>query len=229
MVAAFFLVKITDVSVSGGELYTEKEIEQCAMSDKYAYNSLYFWVMTRVKEVNCLPFTQEIDVKWNGIHSVTLQVYDKVVSGCVKYMNQYIFFDKDGIVLQSLSSPMDGVPIVTGIKFGKFTINEAFDVEDKELFNTIMNLSQLINHYDIQIDQIQFEGKKVTLLAGKIKVYLGKKDFYDDDMAALSSVLETTSKKKLSGSINMDNYQTGDKIILKTETTQKTKKNKKNN
>ena len=105
---------------------------------------------------------------------------------------------------------------MTGIKFGKFTLNEAFEVKDDSLFDTIMNLSRLIRHYKVQVDQVKFEGKNVTLYSGEVEVYLGQKDFYDDDLAALSSVLKKTNKKGLAGTINMENFVSGDRIILKT-------------
>lgn len=213
---AFLSLRIKEVEVQGSKIYSQQEIVQSVMSEKYSYHTLYFWLKSRIKGVNCLPFVQEIDVKWRGADKITLQVYDKAISGCVKYMGQYVYFDKDGIVLQSLGSTMDGVPVVTGIKFGKFTMNQAFEVEDPTLFDTIMNLSQLISHYEVKVDQIRFDGKEVTLYSGKVQVFLGKKDFYDDDMAALSSVLKKTNKKGLSGTIDMERYEPGDKIILKT-------------
>lgn len=216
---AFIGLRIQNVQVEGGEIYSEQEIIRQAMSDKYAYHSLYFWLKSRVSGVSCLPFVQEIDVEWHSYDRITLHVYDKSISGCVKYMGKYIYFDKDGVVLQSLSQPMEGVPIVTGIEFGTFTLNEAFEVEDDTLFDTIMNLSQLINHYDVDVDQMKFDGKDVTIYSGKVQVHLGEKEFYDDDMAALSSVLKKTRKKDLSGTIDMTRYEPGDKIILKTNDT----------
>lgn len=212
----FWFLRITDVTVEGGEIYSEQEIISSAMSDKYDYHTLYFLAKSKLGHVSCLPFVQEIDVEWKSPSAVVLHVYDKTISGCVKYMGQYIYFDKDGVVLQSLAEPMDGVPVVTGIKFGKFTLNEAFEVKDSSLFETIMNLSRLIRHYKVQVDQIKFDGKNVTLYSGKVEVYLGQKDFYDDDMAALASVLKKTNKKGLAGTIDMENFNSGDRIILKT-------------
>lgn len=216
LVIAFFALRIKSVRVEGSEIYSEQEIIQSAMADSYSYNTLYFWFSSRIKGVRCLPFTQEIEVEWNRINEITLHVYDKTISGSVKYMGQYVFFDKDGIVLQSLSQPMDHIPIVTGIKFGKFTMNEAFEVDDDSLFETIMNISQLINHYQVPVDEVHFDGDKPSLNSGNVTVNLGKKSFYDDDMAALASVLKKAKKKKLSGTIDMEHFQTGDKIILKT-------------
>lgn len=212
----FWFLRITDVTVEGGEIYSEQEIISSAMSDKYDYHTLYFLAKSKLGRVSCLPFVQEIDVEWKSPAAIVLHVYDKTISGCVKYMGQYIYFDKDGVVLQSLAEPMDGVPVVTGIKFGKFTLNEAFEVKDSSLFETIMNLSRLIRHYKVQVDQIKFDGKNVTLYSGKVEVYLGQKDFYDDDMAALASVLKKTNKKGLAGTIDMENFNSGDRIILKT-------------
>lgn len=212
----FWFLRITDVKVEGGEIYSDQEIISSAMSDKYDYHTLYFLAKSKLGRVSCLPFVQEIDVEWKSPAAIVLHVYDKTISGCVKYMGQYIYFDKDGVVLQSLAEPMDGVPVVTGIKFGKFTLNEAFEVKDSSLFETIMNLSRLIRHYKVQVDQIKFDGKNVTLYSGKVEVYLGQKEFYDDDMAALASVLKKTNKKGLAGTIDMENFNSGDRIILKT-------------
>lgn len=212
----FYFLRITQIKVEGGEIYSDQEIISTAMSDQYSYHTLYFLAESKLGHVPCLPFVQEIDVEWKNPTSIILHVYDKTISGCVKYMGQYIYFDKDGVVLQSLSEPMDGVPVVTGIKFGKFTLNEAFEVKDDSLFDTIMNLSRLIKHYKVQVDQVKFEGKNVTLYSGDVEVYLGQKDFYDDDLAALSSVLKKTNKKGLAGTINMENFTSGDRIILKT-------------
>lgn len=212
----FCFLRITQIKVEGGEIYSDQEIISTAMSGKYSYHTLYFLAESKLSHVPCLPFVQEIDVEWKSPTSIILHVYDKTISGCVKYMGQYIYFDKDGVVLQSLSEPMEGVPVVTGIKFGKFTLNEAFEVKDDSLFDTIMNLSRLIKHYKVQVDQVKLEGKNVTLYSGKVEVYLGQKDFYDDDLAALSSVLKKTNKKGLAGTINMENFTSGDRIILKT-------------
>lgn len=219
MALAFLVLQIREVRVEGSKFYSEQEIIQSAMSEKYSYHALYFFVKSRLGGISCLPFVQEIDVEWRGLDKITLHVYEKTISGCVKYMGQYVYFDKDGIVLQSLVDTMEGVPVVTGIPFGKFTLNQAFEVEDPTLFDSIMNLSQLINHYHVKVDQIRFHGKEVTLYAGKIQIYLGQKDFYDDDIAALSSVLKKAGRKGFSGTINMERYEPGDKIILDSNDT----------
>ena len=177
---------------------------------------MVFRVYNKLYGINKLPFVEDIDVKYESHDTVVLHIYDKKISGCIKYMGQYVYFDKDGIVLQSLSEHKKDVPMVTGIKFGKFSIGKAFSVKDEKLFSKIMNISQLISHYKINVSRIHSSSDGIMLYSGKVRVFLGKKDMYDDELAALSDVLKTTAKRNLKGSIDMSDYHSGDKIILKT-------------
>lgn len=207
---------INTIEIEGESVYSDEEIEKSVFSRRFSDNELVFKLYNKLYGVNKLPFIEDIDVKYVNRSSVLLHVYEKKISGCIKYMGQYVYFDKDGIVLQSLSEHKDGVPMVTGIKFGDFSIGEAFSVKDEKLFSKIMNISQLISHYKIDVSRIHSSADGIILYSGKIRVYLGKKDMYDDQLAALSSVLKTTKKKNLKGSIDMSDYNSGDKIVLKT-------------
>lgn len=223
----FFGLKINTVKVEGTQSYSEEEIKQSVFTRKFSDNILFFSIYNRIFGINKLPFVEDIEVSYDNMHTVTLHVYDKTISGCIHYMGQYVYFDKDGIVLQSMKEKKDGVPVVTGITFGTFTVGEAFHVKDNSLFATIMNLSQLINHYDISVKRIHISEGEVSLYSGDIVVMLGKKEMYDDEMSALSSVLETAEKEGLEGTINMESFESGDKIILKSSDTQTKKKKKK--
>lgn len=219
--------RINTVNVEGTQMYSAKEIEKSVFTRKFSDNMLFFSIYNKMFGINKLPFVEDIEVRYDDMHTVTLQVYDKAISGCIRYMGQYVYFDKDGIVLQSMKEKREGVPVVTGIQFGTFTMGEAFNVKDHSLFATIMNLSQLIAHYDINISQIHVADNSVTLYSGDILVILGKKEMYDEEISALSSVLETAQREGLKGTIHMENHEEGDKIILKTPQEKKKKKEQK--
>lgn len=211
----YFWFHIDNVKVSGTEIYSSQDIEKSVFSRKFSDNQLVFRVYQKIFGINKLPLVEEIEVKYKSHDTVELVVYDKTLSGCIKYMGQFVYFDKDGIVMQSMSEHREGVPIVTGIKFGDFTVGEKFKVDDDSLFDAIMNVSQLVNHYGISVKRIHINNSEITLYSGNIQVFLGKRLKYDEQLAALSSVLETTTSEKLSGTIDMSKYESGDKIILK--------------
>lgn len=37
---------------------------------------------------------------------------------------QYIYFDKDGMILETTNEKMDNIPCIEGISFTNFTLNE---------------------------------------------------------------------------------------------------------
>lgn len=210
----FFGLKIDTVKVEGTEIYTEEEIKKSVFTRRFSDNILFFSLYNKFLGINKLPFVEDIEVSCEDMHTVKLHVYDKTVSGCINYMGQYIYFDRDGVVLQSMQEKKKGVPVVTGIHFVAFAVGEAFDVKDNSLFATIMNLSQLISHYKIPVKRIHVSDGDVMLYSDDIVVMLGKKEMYDDEMSALSSVLETAGEKGLHGTIDMKSFQAGDRIIL---------------
>jgi len=223
----FFGLRIEHVKVEGTEIYSQEEIRQSVFSRKYSDNEFFFMIYEKLYGINKLPFVEDIEVIYENRNTVTLRVYDKAISGCIKYMGQYVYFDKDGTVLQSMEEKKDGVPVVTGIKFGTFTVGKVFRVKDDSLFAMIMNLSQLITHYNIDVERLHVEEGNVLLYSGGIKVILGKKSMYDDEMSALSSVLDTTARKKMKGTIDMQNFRVGDKIALKLDSDRKEEKKEK--
>lgn len=222
----FFGLRIDTVHVEGTKIYSEKEIKESVFTRKFSDNELFFWIYNKFFGIEKLPFVEDIDVTYNSRNEVTLHVYDKTISGCIRYMGQYVYFDKDGTVLQSMTEKKEGVPVVTGIRFGTFTIRKPFNVKDDSLFSTIMNLSQLISHYKVDIDRIHIESKKILLYTSDITVSLGKKELYDDEISALSSILGDYKDKNFSGTINMENFERGDQVILK-QTPDVKKKNEK--
>lgn len=211
----YFAFHIDTVEVEGTEIYTEEEIKASVFSRRFSDNGIMLRVYNKFFGIDMLPFVEYIDIKYKGRNTVVLHVYDKTVSGCIKYMGQYVYFDKEGRVLESLPRRRQEVPVVTGIQFGDFSIGEKFKVEDSSLFDAIMNVSQLISHYGISVRRIHINDGDVIVYSGNVQIYLGKKKLYNDQFAALSDVLKTTNKKKLSGIIDMQNYKNGDKIVLK--------------
>ena len=120
------------------------------------------------------------------------------------------------MVLQSTKRPAAGIPLFETKNLTTFTLYEKVQMEDEELLTQIMNLANLFQHYKIQWDKVQFdENDNAILTIGKIRVLLGKKDNYDEEISALSSVLENNSKKEnQEGTFDLRNHQVGGDIIL---------------
>ena len=171
--------KITQISFEGTDRYTEDELKEYIFGQNEYVNSLKLGYDLKHDYVKVsIPFIETYDVNIEYPDKVHVILYEKSIVAYIIYKGNYMYFDKDGIVLQSLSEHKKDVPMVTGIKFGKFSIGKAFSVKDEKLFSKIMNISQLISHYKINVSRIHSSSDGIMLYSGKVRVFLGKKDMY---------------------------------------------------
>lgn len=211
--------RIRNVSVIGCEFYTEEQIKEKLMHDNITNNTLGLYATYALGKGEELPFVRKISVKITGMDSVEVVVYEKKIVACFAYMSEYLYFDQEGVVVESSTEKKKEVPLVEGVTFLKMNLYEKMEVEEEDIFETILGISQLLEKYQIETDKVVFDRKKaVTLYSGNIQIKLGRKDMYDEQIAELSKLLPKAKKKKLKGVLDMENFKEGqDKIIFQKE------------
>ncbi|MCR5625664.1 MAG: cell division protein FtsQ/DivIB [Lachnospiraceae bacterium] len=213
----FFNIKINRIKVEGSSMYTDNEVIQAQMKDKFSYNTLYLFLKNKIKGTEEMPFASKVKLKFNNIHSITFIIYEKDVSACIYSMNQYAYMDNNGIVIECLPNTKENVTVITGVDVNSFTVGEEPDVSDKSILKRLINLTTLIRYYEIDVKQLKTKQNEIIMQTENVKVIFGNKDHYDDEMAALSYVLDKINKKKLKGTIDMKDFVSGDKIILQPD------------
>lgn len=214
-VLIFVMGKIKNVTIAGCEFYTEEEIKEKVMCDTITRNSLGLYLTYQFNKGVEIPFVEKISVNVTSWDSVEIIVYEKAMMACIKYMGEYLYFDKDGVVVESASSPVENIPVIEGVSFQKMNLYEKLEVKEDGIFEKILGISQLLSKYKINLDKVVFEyDKSVTLYTGKIRVKLGKKERYDEQIAELSKLLPKAQKKKLKGVLNMENFQEGQNQVI---------------
>lgn len=218
LVAFFwFYNRVDTITVKGCQYYSDEQMKQVVFQNITDYNSVLLYFKYRYFGLPEVPYIEKIDLKRVSRNEIVLKVYEKSLIAGVKYMGEYLYFDKDGYILNTTIEPIEGIPCVLGIDFKDFTLYQKLEVEEPEVFEDILELSQVIRSFELTIDKIHFNTKfEVTLTSKSIQIHLGKRDFYDESIACLSKVLPEALKKSKGGTINMEDYQMGDKVILKT-------------
>ena len=119
------------------------------------------------------------------------------MAGCIEYMNNYVYFDRDGIVLESSDDRKTGVPCIDGLEIMNWTLNEELPIDYPERFSLILNITQLIEKYELDIDRIMFtrEGN-IVLRYKKIDVELGDGSNLTPQLMNLKSILSGLEGKK---------------------------------
>ncbi len=205
--------RLENVIVEGTTRYTEEEIKNRLITKKTDRITLFYYFRQRFSDPVSIPFVEKVDISMENRNTIHVTVYEKLVVGCVEMMGSYLYFDKDGIVVESTKEKLEDIPQVTGLKFDKLVMHEKLEIQKEGLFETILHVTKLIKKNELPIDGMRFNSDyELILTSSGSEILLGRKDFYDEQMAALRNVLNAAGDKKLS--IDMKNYSKNNKKII---------------
>ncbi len=208
LAAYFYIIRnytVTTIYVEGNIHYTNEEIIDMVMEGHYGNNSLLLSLKYKDKSIVGVPFIEKMDVSVQDPHTIKIEVYEKALAGYVEYLERYMYFDKDGIVVESSKEKTAGIPMVTGLEFDHVILYEPLPVEDKEIFTKILSITQLVNKYNLSVDRIYFgKDDSLTLYFEEVKVALGIGDNLDEKVMKLQYMLPELEGK--SGTLRMENY-----------------------
>lgn len=212
---------VKTVYVEGNLHYSREDIEAMVMKGPLSSNSLYLSLKYKNKEIKNVPFVDSMSVSILAPDTIKIRVYEKAVAGYVKYMNSNMYFDKDGYVVESSQIVTKGIPEIAGLSFDSCVLGEKLPVEQPEIFEKIMNLTNLLNKYELMPDRILFQRDgKINLYFGKINVYIGEPVRMEEKLMNLSQFLEKLEGK--SGVLHLEAY-TGNNDSISFELDEPTK------
>ncbi len=209
---------IRTVYVEGNVHYSEEEIKSIVMDGFLGDNSLYLSMKYKRKGIEGIPFVDEMDVEILSPDTIRITVYEKALTGCIRYMDTYVYFDRDGYVVESSAVRTVGVPQVMGLKFEHIVTGDKIPVENEAVFNSILNITRMLQKYSLTADKIYFKDSgDITIYFQNIKVALGNNSAtLEDKLMLLPDLLPRLEGK--SGILQMQNYDGGGgKYIFKPE------------
>lgn len=196
---------VNEVTYSGNNYYTDEELNQELLGDSMSGNSLYLLLKYNVFSQPDIRFIQKVKVALKSPGHVEFQVVEKVTAGCVEYLGNYMYFDNEGVVVESSSVLNEGITVITGLVFDHLVLGEKISVEDDSIFQKILELSQLLTKKKLQPDNINFDGSgNMILTFGKARIYLGDEKNLKLKISDLYTILSNI--KGESGELHMENY-----------------------
>lgn len=209
---------VRQVYVEGNVHYTEEEIKKIVMDGMLGDNSLYLSFKYRNKGIKDVPFVDVMDVEVLAPDTIRITVYEKVLTGYVRFMDTYMYFDKDGYVVESSGVRTAGVPQVIGLDFGYMVVGQQLPVKDKDVFENILNITRLLNKYKLKADKLLFaENGDVTVYFGNVKAALGNDvNNVGNKIMLLPELLSNLEGE--SGTLQMETYsEDGGRYIFKPD------------
>ncbi|MDR0964354.1 MAG: cell division protein FtsQ/DivIB [Clostridium sp.] len=208
----FFIVShytIREVYVEGNLHYTKEEIMAYVMKGPKGLsflgnNSLYLASEHDAKSRSEIPFVDRVEVEIISSDTIKIRVYEKALSGYVKYLDGYMYFDKDGYVVESSKQMTAGVPLIVGLSFSHIVLGERLPIEDEMVFERIMRITSLLSKYELTADRINLQSSgAITLYFGSIQAQVGSGANLEDKFMRLPQILPLFEGQ--AGTLHMEN------------------------
>lgn len=200
------------INIKGNTYYSDNALKEQLFNGITGENTVLAYLKLKYGKEPSIPFIDGVDVEFTGLHSLSIEIYEKEIIGCLPYMGEYVCFDNDGIMVGSTLKKRGGVPLVTGIEYGEVVFNKKIAAQSKEMFDIIMNITQLVRKYGLKIDRIDFDKMYVTLFHKNVKVLLGKRKHFDEQISNLKELLPKT--EGLKGTLHMEEYSESNKRVI---------------
>ena len=189
--------RVTKVYVDGSTHYTNEEISDIVMTGPLGQNSLYLSFKYRHKGIEDVPFVERMDVTIVDPNTIRISVYEKALAGYVNYLGNYMYFDRNGTVVEASRERTEGIPEVTGLSFDHIILYEPLPVENTDVFSRILDITQLLKKYELAAERIYFdEAGNMTLFFGEVRAELGKNEYTDEKVSNLKYILPSLEGRK---------------------------------
>lgn len=204
--------KVRHVIVSGNTRYTDDQIADFVMTGPLGRNSLVLSFRYRNKDVQDVPFVERMDVSVIRHDTIRITVYEMALAGYVNYLGRYMYFSRDGTVVESSTQALEDVPEVMGLSYSHIALYEKLPVQDESVFRKILEISQVLKKYSINANKIYFDQSgNVSLYFDQIRADLGEGDYLDEKISNISRILPELEGR--SGTLKMDQYTPGTRYI----------------
>ena len=209
-IAVYIGFQAESITYAGNSHYSDEEMTE-KIFGKDKPNVLLYKLFGNKKKT--IPFIQKYDVEIQWPKKMYITVYEKSVIGYIRYMGCNMFFDKDGIVVESSTESYDKVPEIIALKFNSIVLGSKLDVGDDDIFRQILDLTQSFDKYDLDVSKVYFDSSdNLILYIEEVKVYLGNSDDYTDKLFELKQM--ETKFSGLKGTLYMQDYTKDSNAII---------------
>ncbi len=211
LIAAIVVVKVftvETVNVEGNELYDETLIEGTVLNDEYSWNSLYVLLKYRFVETDKIPFVDTMEISLEDPHTLHIKVYEKGMLGYlyIPSIGENAYFDKDGIVTETSTRVIEGVPLIKGLECNEVVLYEKLPIDNTQL-KQILTLTQTLKRNDLIADSISYATDKAPVIYyGNIRIEMGSMENLTQKVARISEILPKLQQENLAGTLHLENW-----------------------
>ena len=192
---------ISEVRVEGGVFYSDGEIIERVFYDEASRRPLVaLWREMTGKKVR-IPFVEDYSVSLDGLGAAQITVKPKSMAARVDFMDSRLYFDMNGLVVESSPEIYPGIPRVTGLDIDYVVLGKTLPVSSRTVLSQLLQVTQFLSSRSIEwdgqdrlliniMDRIHFDGGgQIWLYADKLSVLLGTGSQLEGKLPVMADIL----------------------------------------
>ncbi len=211
-----YFSRIDTVRVEGAAYYSDEQIKDKVFYDEDSYRPLVAFFRNLTGKKQQIAFVRDYEVKLDSLSEAVIQVNMKPMVAYVEFMGSYLYFDMDGLVLESCGELYPDIPRVTGLDIDYVVLGRTLPVSSRTVLNQLLQITQFLSSKTIEwdgeerslvniIEHIHFDSSGQILLdAGDVSVMLGAGTQLEGKLPVMADILPKLSGKK--GTLHLENF-----------------------
>ncbi len=183
--------KVDKVTVKGTDLYTDKQLENIYLTEKYDKYTIPSFFMSKIRHKKNPEFIDKYEIKIKALDALEIKVKEKDRTGVMQGKNsKYMYFDEKGIITEISKDYIDGSIVVSSGEIkDKGQIGKSLPIPETDS-RTLNVLIRELKNRDYNITSINLNGDSgIVLQYDQIEIRLGTKSNLDEKLKRLTYIL----------------------------------------
>ncbi len=188
----FFFVyfHVESIEVIGNSYFTDEEIQEMVLKNPLTTNSVlapYFYSKSEAEKSFAID---EISVSRKDPNSLLISVDESEMVGCFQFLDCFMYFDSQGIVLGSGTVRQQHLPFFRDMNVESVQIGQKVTFSDESMLTVAVSLAQLLAHSNYLPAYVTIDNNdNIILVYGDIQAQLGSEMYLSDKMTRLDAIL----------------------------------------
>lgn len=210
VMSCLLLFHVQTIAISGNQYVESSAVAKSIQTDKYASNSLYIMAKNFLGKIQYPKSVKSVKIRMKSPWSIQVIVQEKEPIGCTLIQDEYILFDKEGIVIGKSPIQPEKLLFIEGMQAEEVTVGEELPVPEKRIFRNIIEISNAFAQHSITTDRLVCSGANITAYIGGVCVEFGSSDM-ELKVDQLPDILTKLGEK--SGTLDLRHYNDSTEII----------------
>ena len=132
VIVFFSYYKVDTVEVRGTSHYTDEEVKNMVLRGPMASNSVLAPLLYSTTNTEDIAYVDAFKVTQLNRNTICISVKEKKTVGCIRYLDSYIYFDRNGIFVEGSQNRDETVPYFDGIQVNSIVMDEKLDINIDE-------------------------------------------------------------------------------------------------